>query len=116
MPDHLCRPAGIFGLDQATTPATALAHGADTSTRPQIAANSAAKGLALRKEFGRGGNEIGVARAELSPHAISRMVSYIAGHEVDKRGKTYGNEDNRSAGYIAWLLRGGTKGGRGRWR
>ena len=31
-------------------------------------------------------------------------------HEVDKRGKSYGNEDNPSAGYIAWLLWGGDEG------
>ncbi|TGR73036.1 hypothetical protein EN866_39205, partial [Mesorhizobium sp. M2D.F.Ca.ET.223.01.1.1] len=70
-----------------------------------------------RKEFGRGGTEIGVARAtelknrrNLSPSTIRRMVSYFARHEVDKKGKNYGNEDNPSAGYIAWLLWGGDEG------
>ena len=84
---------------------------------PQVVANNAAKGLRLRKEFGRGGTEIGVARAtelknrrNLSPSTIKRMVSYFARHEVDKRGKNYGNEDNPSAGYIAWLLWGGDEG------
>jgi hypothetical protein len=38
------------------------------------------------------------------------MVSYFARHEVDKRGKNYGNEDNPSAGHIAWLLWGGDEG------
>jgi hypothetical protein len=38
------------------------------------------------------------------------MVSYFARHEVDKRGKNYGNEQNPSAGYIAWLLWGGDEG------
>jgi hypothetical protein len=84
---------------------------------PQEVADNAAKGLALRKQFGRGGTEIGVGRAEelvtrteLSPHTIKRMVSYFARHEVDKRGKNYGNEHTPSAGYIAWLLWGGDEG------
>ena len=84
---------------------------------PKIVADNAAKGLRLRKAFGRGGTEIGVARAtelknraKLSPSTIRRMVSYFARHEVDKRGKNYGNEDNPSAGHIAWLLWGGDEG------
>ena len=84
---------------------------------PQIVADNAARGLRLRKQFGRGGTEIGVARAtelknreKLAPSTIRRMVSYFARHEVDKRGKNYGNEDNPSAGHIAWLLWGGDEG------
>jgi hypothetical protein len=84
---------------------------------PPIVADNAAKGLRLREEFGRGGTEVGVARAtglknreKLSPSTIRRMVSYFARHEVDKRGENYGNEANPSAGYIAWLLRGGDEG------
>ncbi len=84
---------------------------------PQVVADNAAKGLRLRGQFGRGGTEIGVARAmelkarkSLAPSTIRRMVSYFARHEVDKRGRNYGNEDNPSAGYIAWLLWGGDEG------
>lgn len=84
---------------------------------PQIIADNAAKGLAYRRKFGRGGTEIGVGRAEelvarteLTPHTIKRMVSYFARHEVDKRGKNFGNDDNPSAGYVAWLLWGGDEG------
>ncbi|AZO37297.1 hypothetical protein EOA27_08040 [Mesorhizobium sp. M2A.F.Ca.ET.037.01.1.1] len=84
---------------------------------PQVVADNAAKGLRLRQQFGRGGTEIGVARAtelksrrNLSPSTIRRMVSYFARHEVDKKGRNYGNEDNPSAGYIAWLLWGGDEG------
>ncbi|BCG93408.1 hypothetical protein [Mesorhizobium sp. 131-2-1] len=84
---------------------------------PQIVADNATKGLRLREQFGRGGTEIGVARAtelknrqKLAPSTIRRMVSYFARHEVDKRGKNYGNEQNPSAGYIAWLLWGGDEG------
>ena len=86
-------------------------------TPPDIVARNAEKGLRLRTEFGRGGTEIGVARArdlmnrrQLSANTIKRMVSYFARHEVDKRGRNYGNEDNPSAGYIAWLLWGGDEG------
>lgn len=84
---------------------------------PQVVADNAAKGLALREKFGRGGTEIGVARANelmvrkaLAPSTIRRMVSYFARHEVDKRGRNYGNEQNPSAGHIAWLLWGGDEG------
>lgn len=84
---------------------------------PEVVARNAEKGLALRQKHGRGGTEIGVARARdlknrvnLSPHTIKRMVSYFARHEIDKRAKNFGNEENPSAGYIAWLLWGGDEG------
>lgn len=84
---------------------------------PQIVADNAAKGLRLRGVFGRGGTEVGVARAtqlknrdKLSPSTVRRMVSYFAHHEVDKKGRNYGNEADPSAGYIAWLLWGGDEG------
>jgi hypothetical protein len=84
---------------------------------PKIVADNAAKGLAFRRQFGRGGTEIGVARAEelvarkkLTPHTIKRMVSFFARHEVDKRARNFGNEQNPSAGYVAWLLWGGDQG------
>jgi hypothetical protein len=84
---------------------------------PQIVADNAAEGLALRTQFGRGGTEIGVARAQelvarraLAPSTIRRMVSYFARHEVDKRGRNYENPQNPSAGRIAWLLWGGDEG------
>lgn len=78
---------------------------------------NASKGLRLRKQYGRGGTHIGVERARklisgdpLDPEDIKRMVSYFARHECDKRAKNFGNEDNPSAGYIAWLLWGGEEG------
>ena len=84
---------------------------------PEAVANNAAKGLALRDRFKRGGTEIGWARARdlknrvsLSPSTIRRMVSYFARHEIDKRARNFGNEENPSAGYIAWLLWGGDEG------
>ena len=84
---------------------------------PQVVADNAAKGLALREKFRRGGTEIGVARARelvartpLDPSVVKRMVSFFARHEVDKRARNFGNEANPSAGHIAWLLWGGDEG------
>ena len=81
---------------------------------PQAVRNNAARGLELRKKHGRGGTEVGVARARdlsngkaLSLDTINRMVSYFARHEVDKKGEGWGVD---SAGYIAWLLWGGDAG------
>jgi hypothetical protein len=57
-------------------------------------ANNARRGLELRKEYGRGGTAVGVARARdlanrtnLSPETVVRMYSYFSRHEVDKKGK-----------------------------
>lgn len=84
---------------------------------PAAVAKLAAKGLELRKEFGRGGTAVGVARARdlknrkaLSASTIKRMRSYFARHAVDKKGKDWANKSNPSAGYIAWLLWGGDPG------
>ena len=79
----------------------------------------ARKGLEWRKEFGRGGTEVGVARArdiingkDLPRATIARMVSYFARHEVDKQGKGWspGEDGFPSAGRIAWALWGGDAG------
>jgi hypothetical protein len=80
---------------------------------PQAVRSNAARGLELREKYGRGGTEVGVARARdlkngaaLSLRTINRMVSYFARHEVDKKGEGWGKD---SAGYIAWLLWGGVR-------
>jgi len=81
---------------------------------PQAVRNNAKRGLELRREHGRGGTEVGVARARslsngqsIPLETIRRMVSYFARHEVDKKGEGWGID---SAGYIAWLLWGGDAG------
>ena len=75
--------------------------------------------LALREEHGRGGTEVGVARARdiknrknLSPDTVRRMHSFFARHAVDKQGKGWkaGEEGYPSAGLIAHLLWGGDSG------
>lgn len=84
---------------------------------PKDVAEAAERGLDLRHKFDRGGTRIGVARARdlknrrnLSPDTIKRMTAYFKRHEVDKRGANFGNEQDPSAGYIAWLLWGGDAG------
>jgi len=81
---------------------------------PQPVRNNAKRGLELRAKHGRGGTEVGVARARdlsngkaLSLDTLKRMNSYFARHEVDKKGEGWGVD---SAGYIAWLLWGGDAG------
>ena len=78
----------------------------------------AEQGLKWRKEFGRGGTAVGVARArdiingDLSIKTIKRMYSYFSRHEVDKQGEGYkpGEKGYPSAGRIAWALWGGDAG------
>lgn len=76
-------------------------------------AEEAQRGLDWRKEFGRGGTEVGVARArqlinrqELSPRTIRRMYSFKERHMVDRdaEGWSPGEEGYPSAGRIAAAL------------
>ncbi len=85
----------------------------------QAMRNEAKFGLKMREEYGRGGTEVGVARARdiangsnLSLDTVKRMVSFFARHEVDKKGKgfTPDQEGYPSAGRIAWALWGGDPG------
>ena len=88
-------------------------------TPPQGARDEAAKGLEWRREHGRGGTEIGVARGRdlsngkaLSKDTIKRMLAYFSRHEVDKKGEGWspGEDGFPSAGRIAWALWGGDAG------
>ena len=81
----------------------------------------AKRGLEWRREYGRGGTAVGVARARdiarranLSDDTIRRMNSYFARHEVDKKGEGFspGEPGYPSAGRIAWALWGGDPGQR----
>jgi len=92
----------------------------DVDTTPTDSmAQEAERGLAWRKEFNRGGTEVGVARAvqlvskeKLSPRTVRRMHSFFSRHEVDKRAEGFrqGEEGYPSAGRIAWALWGGDAG------
>ncbi len=90
-----------------------------TFTPTHRMASAARHGLRLREKFGRGGTEVGVARAEqlanrdpVSAEDVKSMKSYFARHAVDKDTKTHewGSDKDPSAGYIAWLLWGGDAG------
>ena len=80
----------------------------------------AKKGLEWRREYGRGGTEVGVARARnisnrdnLSLDTIKRMNSFFARHEKSsKQGEGFepGEKGFPSRGRIAWALWGGDAG------
>lgn len=79
----------------------------------------AQRGLDWRAEFGRGGTEVGVARARdivngknLPIETVRRMHSFFSRHEVDKQGQGFspGEDGFPSAGRIAWALWGGDPG------
>ena len=81
--------------------------------------NNAQRGLDMRKEYGRGGTSIGVARARdivnkkrLSPQTVLRMYSFFSRHEVDKQAEGFnsGEDGYPSNGRIAWMLWGGDSG------
>ena len=94
--------------------------GEEINTKPTEAmAANAKRGLEWREEFGRGGTEVGVARArdlvnrrDLSINTVRRMYSYFARHTVDKQAEGFnsGEEGFPSAGRIAWELWGGDAG------
>jgi HK97 family phage major capsid protein len=79
----------------------------------------AERGLEWRSEFGRGGTEVGIARARdivngrnLSEDTVKRMFSFFSRHEVDKQAEGFrpGEEGYPSNGRIAWALWGGDAG------
>lgn len=79
----------------------------------------AQRGLDWRREFGRGGTEVGIARARdivngknLSLDTVKRMKSFFARHAVDKEAEGFrpGEDGYPSNGRIAWALWGGDAG------
>lgn len=88
--------------------------------RPTLRMASAARrGLRLREKFGRGGTDVGVARAhqladrrDLDATDVKAMHSFFARHAVDKDAKAHqwNSNSDPSAGFIAWLLWGGDAG------
>jgi len=86
---------------------------------PEGVSTEAQRGLDWRREYGRGGTEIGIARARdlagrrnVSPETARRMKAYFDRHEVDKEGEGWSpSEDGYpSNGRIAWALWGGDAG------
>lgn len=79
----------------------------------------AKKGLEWRREYGRGGTNVGVARARdiangknLPDETVKRMHSFFSRHEVNKQAEGFspGEQGFPSAGRIAWALWGGDAG------
>ena len=79
----------------------------------------AKRGLAWRSEYGRGGTEVGIARArdisngkDMSIKTVKRMFSFFSRHEVDKKAEGFkkGEDGYPSNGRIAWALWGGDSG------
>ena len=88
-------------------------------TIPKGAKEEARRGLEWRKEFGRGGTEVGIASARYiantsvaSPQKVRKIAQYFPRHEVDKRAEGYrqGEDGYPSNGRIAWALWGGEAG------
>lgn len=88
-------------------------------TPPAGVRDEAAKGLAWRSEYGRGGTEVGIARGRdlsngvnISPETARRMKAYFDRHEIDKQGEGWSPGENGfpSNGRIAWALWGGDAG------
>jgi hypothetical protein len=87
---------------------------------PPAGARSAARRAIKFKEDGKAtgaGTAVGWTRARqlangetLSLSTVKRMYSYFSRHEVDKKGKDWGNTENPSNGYIMWLAWGGDAG------
>ena len=81
--------------------------------------SEAERGLEWRREHGRGGTEVGIARARdivngknLSDDTVKRMYSFFSRHEVDKQAEGFrpGEDGYPSNGRIAWALWGGDAG------
>ena len=87
---------------------------------PPAGARAAARRAIKFKEDGKAkgaGTMVGWTRAgqlargeTLSLDTVKRMFSYFSRHEVDKKGKDWGNQANPSNGYIMWLAWGGDAG------
>lgn len=88
-------------------------------TPPGGVREEAQKGLDWRKEYGRGGTAVGIARARdlsngttISPDTARRMKAYFDRHEIDKQGEGWspGEPGFPSNGRIAWALWGSDPG------
>jgi len=87
---------------------------------PSGARREAEYGLKLRREYGRGGTAVGIARArdlsngtEVSPSTVRRMKAYFDRHASDQQGEGFDRGDKGwpSNGYIAAKLWGGFQSG-----
>lgn len=49
-------------------------------------------------------------KQDLSKDTVKRMYSFFSRHEVDKKGKNFGDNEKPSNGYVMWLAWGGDAG------
>jgi hypothetical protein len=86
---------------------------------PKGVSEAAKKGLEYRKKAGgKGGTEVGVARARdlkngsnISPETIRRIHNFFSRHEKNKSiNPDHKSEPWKDKGYTAWLLWGGNPG------
>lgn len=89
-------------------------------TPPSGVRREAEYGLKLRREYGRGGTAVGIARArdlsngqQVSPSTVRRMKAYFDRHQSDQQGEGFNRGDKGwpSNGYIAAKLWGGFQSG-----
>lgn len=76
---------------------------------------AAVRGLALRKQYGRGGTDVGLTTARMlsrSTHVTPEEVAYIARYFPRHQHDNLAWTDPPSNGYIAWQLWGGNAGWR----
>ena len=88
--------------------------------KPTAGMKAAARRALKWKEEGKAtgaGTPVGWGRAtdivngaSMSLDTVKRMYSFFSRHEVDKKGKDWGNQSNPSNGYIMWLAWGGDAG------
>ena len=88
--------------------------------KPTAGMQAAARRAIKFKEDGKAkgaGTAVGWTRAHqlvngesLSLDTVKRMFSFFSRHEVDKKGKNWGNQSDPSNGYIMWLAWGGDAG------
>ena len=90
-----------------------------TYSPPEAVRKNAQRALEWRREYNRGGTDIGVARARdlsngkmIPVETLKRMVSFFARHAVDKQAEGFfqGEKGFPSPGRIAWDLWGGDAG------
>lgn len=95
---------------------TVVASASRMYTIPKSAIAEAKRGLAWRKEEGRGGTQVGLGTArrlaaggQIGIAKVRHIAKYFPRHEVDKKGKGYkpGSDNYPSNGRIAWALWGG---------
>tara|TARA_Y100001972_G_scaffold57513_1_gene70655 strand:- start:250 stop:1494 length:1245 start_codon:yes stop_codon:yes gene_type:complete len=133
--DQLLVPATLFPLGEAKAPAQDRSNEedaaeleddeeekalSDINLKPSDGmVTEARRGLEWRREFNRGGTDVGVARARdiasgknMSVDTVKRMFSFFSRHEVDKQAEGFrpGEKGYPSAGRIAWALWGGDAG------